>query len=79
MRRCLIVIVAEEGFGAPSPELHGIGGVAHRQPDKRGHEAGLVVSEQACGAVGEVGDDGVDLPTRQRAVVVGGRGDGKLA
>jgi hypothetical protein len=54
------------------------GGVTDRQVDQVGDQFGFVFGEQAHGAVLEVHDDGLDLPTRQHAVAIGGRGHGEL-
>jgi hypothetical protein len=71
-------VVAEDGFSAPSPILHRGGGVTHRQRGQVGDQLGFVFGEQADGAVLEVHDDGLDLPTREHTVAVGGRGHGEL-
>jgi hypothetical protein len=72
-------VVAHHRLGAPSPVLHRHRGVPHRQRRELGHQLGLVVGEQAGGAVLEVGHDGLDLATGQDPVAVGGGGDGELA
>jgi hypothetical protein len=71
-------VVAHHGLGAPGPVLHRHRGLTHRQRRELGDQCGLVVGEQAGGAVREVGHDGLDLPARQHTVAVGGGGDRQL-
>jgi hypothetical protein len=79
LRQRLVGVVGHNGVGAAGPVLHRDSGVTHRQPRQFEHQFGLMVGEQARGAVLEVGHDGVDLPARQDTVAVGGGGDRELA
>ena len=71
-------VVAHHGVGPSGPVLHRDRGVVYRQRRQFGDQFGLVVGEQADGAVREVGDDGLDLPARQDTVSVGAGGDRQL-
>jgi hypothetical protein len=63
LRDRLVGVVAQDDVGVAGPGLHGRGRLADRQTGQVIHELGFVFSEQAHGAVFEVGDDGLDLAT----------------
>src|SRR5919106_1572576 len=79
LRLTLVRRIVEDRFGVAGPGLHPGRGLGHRQLRKPGDELGLVLGEQAGGAVAQVGDDGLHLPPRQGPGAVGGGHDGQLA
>lgn len=69
--------VVEHGIGLGGPVLHGRQRVEDVELGQAGHDGGFVFGEQEGAAVGDVGDDDLDLPARERAIFPGRRGDGQ--
>ncbi|MFL6205280.1 MAG: hypothetical protein ACJ739_07995 [Acidimicrobiales bacterium] len=62
--RCLLL---QHGVGLRRPRLHGSVGAQHIELREERHDLGLVLRPELGAAVGDVGDDDLDLPVAQRA------------